>query len=171
MADLGEAFDIFKLQDKPYQNIEYFFTQRHLNNEQEGFDKNMNRILKKIKVIHNFLAINIPSIVKNINNYKVYDKPIGFEIEIFGDEGYHYKGEITSFHGIIPNLMIPVKKDKKLFIHINYKIIDNNNINITKKFINFIDIPKRYQSDLDTENDKDFFNNSINNSDVEENIN
>jgi len=45
--------------------------------------------------------------------------------------------------------MIPIKKDKKLFIHIDYKIIDNNqNISI-KKFINFIDVPKRYQSIID----------------------
>jgi hypothetical protein len=41
--------------------------------------------------------------------------------------------------------MIPIKKDKKLFIHINYNIINNSDTNITKKFINFIDVPKRYQ--------------------------
>jgi hypothetical protein len=147
MADLDEAFDIYKTNalEKPFQNIEYFFTQRNLNDEQEVFDKNMNRILKKIKVTHNFLAINIPNIITNKNNCKVYDKPLGFDIEIFGDSGYHYKGTITSYHGIIPNFMIPIKKDKKLFIHINYNIINNSDTNITKKFINFIDVPKRYQ--------------------------
>jgi hypothetical protein len=166
MADLGEAFDIYKTNEKSFQNIEYFFTQRNLNDEQEVLDKNMNRIIKKIKVIHNFLAINIPSIISNGNNCKIYDKPIGFDVEIFGDDGYHYKGTITSFHGIIPNLMIPIKKDKKLFIHIDYNIIDNSNNNITKKFINFIDVPKRYQINNDINEKKDLINSS-NNSEID----
>jgi len=217
MAYLGEAFNTFESQDKFFQNIDYFFTQRQLIEESELIDKNMNRVIKKKKVIYNFLAINIPNISiitskencissfrdsrscetnntttfrdprscetnntnsfrdsrscetndeytinsrENLKSSKKYDSStfdinninkntIGFDIEIFGDEDYHYKGTIKSFHGIIPNFMIPIKKDKKLFIHIDYKIIDNNqNISI-KKFINFIDVPKRYQSIID----------------------
>ena len=52
------------------------------------------------------------------NNGQNVEKPLGFDIEIYGDEGYHYKGSITSYQGTIPNFMIPIKGDKKLFINI-----------------------------------------------------
>jgi hypothetical protein len=60
--------------------------------------------------------------------------------------------------------MIPIKNDKKLFVNINYNLIDNiinnnnnnqsyeneNNIlpnsTVTKKFVNFIEVPRRYQN-------------------------
>ena len=209
MAYLGEAFNTFDSQDNFFQNIDYFFTQRQMIEDIELIDKNMNRIIKKKKVIYNFLAINIPNISsiitskgncsttfennrsdpscgnsrENLKLSKNYDSStfeinninkntIGFDIEIFGDEGYHYKGNIKSYHGIIPNFMIPIKKDKKLFIHIDYKLIDNNqNISI-KKFINFIDVPKRYQSIIDNNNynnnnNNNNYNNSNNNDDSE----
>lgn len=163
MADLGEAFNTLKLQKKPFQNIDYFFTQRTLTEEQDIIDKNMNRIMKKIKVTHNFLALNIPTIITtNSVGGQTVDKPMGFDIEIFGDEGYHYKGTITSFQGIIPNFMIPIRGDKKLFININYKFNDTNENALTKKFINFIEVPKRFQSteendnkSINTENDQE----------------
>ena len=79
---------------------------------------------------------------------------LGFDIEIYGDEGYHYKGTITSYQGIIPNFMIPIKSDKKLFININYKFEKQNTLNETpfsRNFINFIEVPKRFQlNDDDT---------------------
>lgn len=131
MADLGEAFNILKTQKKVFQNIDYFFTQRNLTEEQDYVDKNMNRKSKKVKVLHNFLALNIQNI----------DKTLGFDIEIFGDDGYHYKGNITSYEGVMPSILIPIKNDKKLFVHINYKS-DNT---FTKKFVNFIEVPKRFQ--------------------------
>jgi len=140
MADITEAFNTLKFQKKTFQNIDYFFTQRNLTEDHEYLDKNMNRKTKKVKVVHNFLAISIPTINTN--------SP-GFDIEIFGDEGYHYKGTITSFQGIVPNFMIPIKGDKKLFVHINYKIIETNNNSESqsgiKKFVNFIEVPKRFQ--------------------------
>jgi hypothetical protein len=147
MADLGEAFNTLKFFKKPFQNIDYFFTQRELIEEHEFIDNNMNRNVKKIKVKHNFLALNIPTIVTTTsNNGRTIDKPLGFDIEIYGDEGYHYKGTITSFQGIIPNFMIPIKGDKKLFININYNFLDSANNNTTsKKFVNFIEVPKRFQ--------------------------
>jgi hypothetical protein len=152
MADLGEAFNTLKIQKKPFQNIDYFFTQRTLTEEQDFIDKNMNRKMKKIKVTHNFLALNIPTILTtNTANGQTLEKPLGFDVEIYGDDGYHYKGTITSFQGIIPNFMIPIKGDKKLFININYKFNDSNENSSTKKFVNFIEVPKRFQSTDDEE--------------------
>ena len=146
MAELGEAFNTLKFQKKAFQNIDYFFSQRSLIEEQEHIDKNMNRVMNKIKVTHNFLALNIPTIIVS-NNGQSVENPLGFDIEIFGDEGYHYKGTITSYQGIIPNFMIPIKEDKKLFVNINYKSTDAQNNTTTKKFVNFIEVPKRFQSD------------------------
>ena len=138
MADISEAFNTLKFQKKTFQNIDYFFTQRNLTEDHEYLDKNMNRKTKKVKVVHNFLALSIPTI--NMNSS-------GFDIEIFGDEGYHYKGTITSFQGIVPNFMIPIKCDKKLFVHINYKFTEHNSDSKEgiKQFINFIEVPKRFQ--------------------------
>jgi len=165
MADLGEAFNTLKFQKKPFQNIDYFFTQRTLSEEHEYIDKNMNRKIKKIKVTHNFLALNIPTILTtNTINGETNEKPMGFDVEIYGDDGYHYKGTITSFQGIIPNFMIPIKGDKKLFININYKFNDNNENSSTKKFVNFIEVPKRFQIIEDEENKS--VNNDNNQNDI-----
>jgi len=146
MADIMEAFNTLKTQKKPFQNIDYFFTQRSLTEEHEYIDKHMVRKTKKVKVTHNFLALNIPTIITTTNsNGQTVEKPLGFDIEIFGDEGYHYKGSITSFLGIIPNFMIPIKGDKKLFVNINYKVGDSNDNHTSRKYVNFIEVPKRFQ--------------------------
>jgi hypothetical protein len=114
----------------------------------------MNRKIKKNKVTHKFLALNIPiNIITNNNNNLqsqtlIENEPLGFDIEIFGDEGFHYKGTLTSYFGVVPNFMIPIKGDKKIFVNINYNFIENNN---AKKFISFIEVPKRFQIDS-TEN-------------------
>jgi hypothetical protein len=150
MADIAEAFNTLKFQKKAFQNIDYFFTQRNMTEDHEYLDKNMNRKSKKIKVIHNFLALNIPTIVTTTNNK---EKPLGFDIEVFGDDGYHYKGTITSYEGIVPNFMIPIKGDKKLFININYKYTDENSNATEKKFVNFIEVPKRFQLSEPDDND------------------
>jgi hypothetical protein len=158
MADLGEAFNTLKFQKKTFQNIDYFFTQRTLTEEHEYIDKNMVRKNKKIKVTHNFLALNIPTIICSINNNEqMKEKPLGFDIEIYGDEGYHYKGLITSYEGTIPNFMIPMKGDKKLFININYKFSDSNENTNMRKFINFIEVPKRFQNIDDNESDIELY--------------
>lgn len=152
MADLGEAFNTLKFQKKQFQNIDYFFTQRNLTEDQEYIDKNMNRKTKKVKVNLNFLALNIPTIVTTVNNNgQSQDKMLGFDVEIFGDEGYHYKGSITSYQGVVPSLLIQIKNDKKLFVHVNYKLNDDNNNLQSKKFVNFIEVPKRFQLIDDTE--------------------
>ena len=56
--------------------------------------------------------------------------------------------------------MIPIKGDKKLFVNISYKYSDssnssnsNENVN-TKKFVNFIEVPKRFQISTEEEDTK-----------------
>ena len=158
MANLHEAYNVLKTTENIFQNIDYFFTQRTIIEENEYIDKNMNRKIKKQKVIYNFLALYIPlniqtdySIDNNLNNDKNEELhkiipiiPVGFDIEIFGDSGYHYSGNITSHTGIISNFMIPIGIDKKIFVKIKYNFIDNNK-NIFKIFISFIDVPIRFQ--------------------------
>ena len=177
MANLDEAYSTLKTQNKNFNTLDYFFSQRTLTEEQEYIDKNMNRKTKKIKVTHNFLAINIPTIITSTSsNGNNVETSLGFDIEIFGDEGYHYKGTISSHQGIIPNFMIPIKTDKRLFVNVNYNFsqtqdnkthihdnkthIQDNKIHIqdiktqnikTKRYINFIDVPKRFQNVIEDE--------------------
>ena len=135
MAELSEAFNCFNTIEKEYHNIDYFFTQRNMKENHEYIDKNMNRKNKKVSIIYNFLAINIP-IYNEKNNFII-------DIEIFGDSGYHYKGSIPSFNNIMPSLMIPLKGDKKIFVHGECKEINSDN---NKHYMCFIDVPKRFQS-------------------------
>jgi hypothetical protein len=177
MADLGEAFNTLKFYNKSFQTIDYFFTQRSLVEEQEYIDKNMNRKNKKVKTIHNFLALNIPTtLLCDKTTGKLSEDNLGFDIEVFGDQGFHYKGNVTSYQGIVPNFMIPLKGDNKIFVHVNYKYKDtnalsqtqdgrNNNNNI-KKFISFIEVPKRFKNintddneSIKSQNDNDGRNN------------
>jgi hypothetical protein len=143
MAYLTEAFNGLDFQYKNIKNIDYFFTQRNMKENQEFLDKHMNRKYKKINITYNYLALNIPN-----NNTKC------FEIIIFGDTGYQYKGTITSFQGNIPNLMFPIKGDKKIFVHIQFnENNENNENNEHKDYVCFIDVPKRYQSiDINLDN-------------------
>ena len=145
MADINEAFSCFNniIDSKNYQNIDYFFTQRNMKESHEYLDKNMNRKNKKVSIIYNFLAINIPTYNEK-NDFL-------FDIEIFGDSGYHYKGTITSYNNIVPNVMIPLKGDKNIFVHANCKEIndknnDKNSDKNNKHYMCFIDVPKRFQS-------------------------
>lgn len=158
MAELGEAYNTLKYYNKPFQNLDYFFTQRNMTEEQEYIDKHMVRKTKKVKVTHNFLALNIPTILTTNNSTgQMTEQSLGFDIEVYGDDGYHYKGTITSYQGIVPNFMIPLKGDNKIFVHINYKYNDSNNLLTNKKFINFIDVPKRFKQTTndDTESNHD----------------
>jgi len=146
MADLGEAFNTLKSSKSTFQTLDYFFTQRTLNENQDYIDKNLKRLNKKIKITHNFLALNIPTNISTISQSgQNIDKPFAFDIKIFGDKGYHYEGTISSFEGVIPNFMIQVKEDKKIFVNIVYKFKDSTNNILIKEFINFIEVPKRFQ--------------------------
>lgn len=147
MAEIDEAFHKLSNQNKTFGNIEYFFTQRKVIEEQEYLDKNLNRKNKQLTVIYNFLAINIPNIL-------VDETTSGFDIEIFGDNGYHYKAFLSSYQGTVPHFLVPLKGDKKMFVNILPKInskekegfkYDTENIPFNKNYIAFIDISKRYQ--------------------------
>ena len=144
MAEIDEAFNKLTNQNKTFGNIEYFFTQRKINEDHEYLDKTLTRKNKQVNVVYNFLAINIPNIMT--------DNVIsGFDIEIFGDIGYHYKAFISSYQGITPHFLIPLKGDKKIFINILPKFESKNNTNtninnITQNYIAFIDVPKRYHN-------------------------
>jgi len=144
MAEIDEAFHKITNQNKKFGTIEYFFTQRKINEDQEYLDKSLNRKNKNICVTYNFLAINIPNIL-------VDELISGFDIEIFGDMGYHYKAFISSYQGLTPHFLIPLKGDKKMFINLLPKI-DNKDIkldnesNLNRNYIAFIEVPKRYQT-------------------------
>jgi hypothetical protein len=145
MAGIDEAFQKLSNQNKTFGNIEYFFTQRKINEDQEYLDKSLNRKNKQISVMYNFLAINLPNII-------VDDLITGFDVEIFGDNGYHYKGFISSFQGLIPHFLLPLKGDKKIFVNILPKLENKesafkveNLANFNKNYVGFIEVPKRYQ--------------------------
>jgi hypothetical protein len=134
MADLYEAYNSFKYVPKNFHSIEYFFTQRNLKEEHEFLDKNMNRKNKQVNIVYNFLALSIPQIEPDDNANSTID------ISVFGDCGYHYKGKITTIYGSSPNFIIPLKIDKKIFVH----MIHTKN-ETSKEYTCFIDVPKRFQ--------------------------
>jgi len=142
MAEIDEAFHKLSNQNKTFGSIEYFFTQRKVNEDQEYLDKSLNRKNKQVSIVYNFLAINIPNIL-------VDELVSGFDIEMFGDNGYHYKAFISSFQGITPHFLIPLKGDKKMFINILPKLInngkENENNNLNRNYVAFIEVPKRNQ--------------------------
>lgn len=144
MAELGEAFNTLQFPKKSCNKIDYFFAQRTLTEERSYIDKKMNHKTKKVKVTHNFLTLNIPTITIQ-NNGNNNEKPLGFDIEIYGDEGYNYKGSITSYKGCVPSFSISIENDKEFFVNINYKFTENESTQ-TKNFTNFIKVPKRFQS-------------------------
>ena len=145
MADIDEAFHKLSNQNKTFGTIEYFVTQRKINEDQEYLDKSLNRKTKQVSIMYNFLAINIPNII-------VDELISGFDIEIFGDNGYHYKAFIAGFQGVIPHFLIPLKGDKKIFVNILPKLENKeaafkaeNLPNFNKNYVAFIEVPKRNQ--------------------------
>ena len=137
MAELSEAFNTMKFEQKQFHSIDYFFTQRNLKEDHEFLDQNMNRKNKQINIQYNFLAISIPQ-------YDLQDGMIStINADIFGDNGYHYKGQLISQLGLTPNFMIPLKGDKKLFVHLIYSESKENQ---HKEFTCFIEVPKRFQT-------------------------
>ena len=148
MAEIDEAFHKLSNQNKTFGNIEYFFTQRKVNEDQEYLDKSLNRKNKQVSVVYNFLAINIPNLL-------VDEITCGFDIEIFGDNGYHYKAFLASYQGTVPHFLIPLKGDRKMFVNILPKIetkekegfkYESENLPFKKNYVAFIEVPKRYQT-------------------------
>ena len=150
MANLYEAFgEIYKTNNIFNNNIEHFFNQRTVMKEDEYIDKNMIRKNKKKKVVENFLSVRMPTLNNNI-------LPHTFDIEIFGNIGYHYTGIIITKRGIIPDFTINIKSDNKIFVHIRYNIVNSNTkIDEYKDYISFIDVPKRFRTDVNNIQDDD----------------
>ena len=141
MTDFNIAFNtITKEGMKPF-TIEHFFTQRKVEDQQEYIsEKTMERKIRKIKRTINYVALALPEMEKN-----------NFNLEVYGDKGYQYKGRINCFEGNIPHLLIPLRGDSQLFVHINI-ITDpdpdpdiNDKESENQKYISFIPVPKRYQ--------------------------
>ena len=133
MSDLKSAFANPSWSNIGYSNnLDYFFTQRKVTETTEYVDKKtMERKEKKETIVHNFLAINFPEGKDNTL----------IDVEIWGDEGFNYKGFIKTEKGNIPNLMLKLDKDTQLFVKLIYNFNDN-----MKTYIHFIPINKRYQS-------------------------
>lgn len=124
--------------------IDYFFTQRKVNEIEEYIDeKTLDRKKKKICHIYNFLAINFP-----LSYFKSYHTLI-IDVEIWGDMMFHYKGTIIKQDGEIPHMMVKLKEDKNMFVKLTFR--DDDKLN--KTFISFIPVNKRYQhtNDNDTQ--------------------
>jgi hypothetical protein len=133
MAEIKAAFNSenHHFDKLNYDNgLDYFFTCRKIADYEEYIDVNMARQKKKITTNHNFLAINFPSSLTSDNNH--------LTIEIWGDKGYQYKGEIINTHGYCPHILVRLSGDSQIFVKLNKK--DEN-----KNIVNFIHIPKRYQ--------------------------
>jgi len=114
-------------------SIDFFFTQRKVVETIEYIEeKTLERKEKKENKTHNFLAINLPLVKEDFNNIK---------IEIWGNRGYNYEGNIETFKGNFPNLMLKLNDDTEMFVKLIYK----NNLNDEKTYIHFINILKRYQ--------------------------
>ena len=117
-------------------NIDYFFTQRKVNEIEEVLDeKTLERKKNKVCHIYNFLAINLP-----INSFKTYQNLI-IDIEIWGDNNYNFKGTFTKSDGEMPHIMVKLKEDKNIFI----KLIFRDNDKLNKTYISFIPVTKRFQ--------------------------
>ncbi len=117
-------------------NIDYFFTQRKVNEIEEIIDeKTLERKKTKVCHIYNFLAINLPT-----NSFKSYQNLI-IDIEIWGDNNYNFKGTFIKQDGEIPHIMVKLKEDKNIFVKLIFK--DNDKLN--KTYISFIPVTKRFQ--------------------------
>ena len=151
MADFAAAFnsDNNYSQIKNENKMDFFFTQRKIIEYEDYIDNDMTRKKKKISTNYNFLAINLP--LHNIN----FDKNTQISIEIWGDKGYHYNGIISNNQGTFPHLLIRLNGDTQIFVKILIQYIENGKLINKNNFINFIQVPKRYQSEPDINIEKD----------------
>jgi len=146
MADFNKAFnnDFVNEEYSKSNKIDFFFTTRRTKNTIEELNKKLERVEKEVFEIHNFIVLNLP-----IDEVKNNDT---VELEIWGDRGYFYKGNITNNQGFFPLISLKLREDTQLFLKMN--IIKDNMKPLN--YINFIKIPKKYQNgngndDLDSE--------------------
>jgi|SaaInlStandDraft_7_1057024.scaffolds.fasta_scaffold02590_8 hypothetical protein len=135
MSDFKNAFvtnSLWSSNIDHSNNLDYFFTQRKIIETKEYVDeKTMERKEKQETITHNFLAINFPD---GKDNTKI-------DVELWGDNGFNYKGCIINEKGNIPNLLLKLNKDTQIFVKLIY-----NHENDKKTYIHFISINKRYQT-------------------------
>lgn len=139
MADFGTVFqnEIFNKEYSKNNTFDYFFTKRTTSYTKEIINKDLSREDKKFKCVNNFMVLNL-----NLDDLKKEDT---INMEIWGDKGYFYNGKIFDNSGFFPSLALKLKEDTQLFLKI--KITNKNNEDIN--YINFINIPKKYQIDED----------------------
>lgn len=112
--------------------IDYFFTQRKVLETTEYLDeKTLERKEKKEYITYNFLALNFPT--------TNYDK-ININIEIWGDKGFNYEGEINTIKGDIPNILLKLNEDTEIFVKLIYNLPNDK-----RTYVHFIPVLKRYQ--------------------------
>lgn len=135
MADINHAYgNIFDNDIKNVRKISHFFTQRKLTESHDSVNpKTLKRIKKDFNYTQNYLALVLP---KDENSPKL-------RIEIYGNNGYCYQGEIVSFTENNPHLLIPLNDDKEIFVNIFDYAEESKEKQI--KYISFIHVPKRYQ--------------------------
>ena len=69
------------------------------------------------------------------------------EIKIWGDKLFKYFGHLEIIEGYMPNLLIKLSNDKKLFV--NIKIFVKDDDREINEYVSFINIPSVYQDEED----------------------
>ena len=162
MADISQAFNNRKEKkyDNTSDNFDHFFTQRKVTESIEFLDTNLNRKHKKNNTVYNFLAINLPTAFTKLS----FDHDL--HIEIWGDIHYRYTGKICNSEGFFPHFLVRLFGDTQIFI----KLTALNGSKQTMVKIGFINIPKRYQVEPESNESKlHIKNNSSNKKNKEKN--
>lgn len=133
MADLTHAYtNLFSSNKNRFRDIAHFFTQRKIMETIDDVDTStMKRTKKDVETTNNYLALVFP---RNENS------PF-LKIEIYGNNGYCFKGKMESYTENTPHLLVPLNDDKELFVHVYDENGDNE-----ESYISFIHVPKRYQN-------------------------
>jgi len=133
MAELEHAYtNIFNNNKNKFRDIAHFFTQRKITESIDDVNTSTLEITKKdIETTNNYLALVFP---RNQNTPSL-------NIEIYGNNGYCFKGKIESYTDNTPHLLVPLNDDKELFIHVYDEKGESN-----ESYISFVHVPKRYQN-------------------------
>tara|TARA_B110000908_G_scaffold171704_1_gene235402 strand:- start:366 stop:806 length:441 start_codon:yes stop_codon:yes gene_type:complete len=145
MADFGTAFtnEIFNEEFSKSNQIDFFFTKRTTSYTREIIQKDLSRKDQKYTDVNNFIVLNV-----NFENIKETDI---IHVEIWGDKGYFYGGKISENKGIFPSFALKLKNDTQIFMKLTIINEDNKPLN----YVNFINIPKKYQNDNNEENESE----------------
>lgn len=142
MADFTTVFnnEIFEEEYSKSNQIDYFFTKRTTSYTKEVIQKDLSRKDQKFTCTNNFIVLNL-----NFDNVREEDVIL---VEIWGDKGYYYQGKISDSKGNFPLIALKLKEDSQIFL----KLIIKNDDDKSTNYINFINIPKKYQLEEDENN-------------------